>query len=69
MRLQEVGYLCCLAGLAFLGDWRDSCLCSGLIPSVTERSALFVKERRHQTDDAFSTIIGLECVGFAGPVH
>ena len=25
-------------------DWRCSCLCSGLIPSITERSALFVKE-------------------------
>ena len=27
-----------------LGDWRGSCLCSELIPSVTKRSALFVKE-------------------------
>ena len=33
-----------LAGLASLEDWRGSCLCSELIPSVTERSALFVKE-------------------------
>ena len=43
-RLREV---CCprhLAGLASLEDWRCSCLCSELIPSVDERSALFVKE-------------------------
>ena len=40
----EVGYLRYLAGLASLGDWCGSCLCSELIPSVTERSALFVKE-------------------------
>ena len=33
-----------LAGLASLEDWRRSCLCSELIPSVPERSALFVKE-------------------------
>ena len=42
--LQEVGYLRCLADFASLGDWRGSCLCSKLIPSVTERSALFIKE-------------------------
>ena len=42
--LQEVGYLRCLAGLAFLGNWRGSYLCSELIPSVTKRSTLFVKE-------------------------
>ena len=41
--LREVGYLCRLAGLASLGDYRGSCLCSRLIPSVTERSVLFVK--------------------------
>ena len=56
-RLQEVDYLCCLAGLASLGDWRGSCLYSELIPSVTERSALFVKElsfpQTVPTDDAF----------------
>ena len=46
VRLWEVGYLGCLAGVACLGDWRGSCLCSESIPSVTEteRSALFVKE-------------------------
>ena len=44
-RLREVGYLCRLAGLASLRDWRGSCLCSELIPSVTERSVLFVKEQ------------------------
>ena len=30
--------------LLVLGDWRGSCLYSELIPSVTERLALFVKE-------------------------
>ena len=44
MCLQEVGYLRRLAGLASLGDLRGSCLCSELIPSVTEISTLFVKE-------------------------
>ena len=38
-------------------DWRCSNLCSWLIPSVTERSVLFVKELSFQqtapTDDAF----------------
>ena len=57
MRLQEVGYLRCLAGLAFVGDWRGSCLYSELIPSVIERSSLFVKEpsfpQTAPTDDAF----------------
>ena len=33
-----------LAGLASLEDWCYSCLCSELIPTVAERSALFVKE-------------------------
>ena len=42
--LREVGYLHCLAGLASLGDWGGSFLCSELIPSVTEKSVLFVKE-------------------------
>ena len=40
-----------------MGDWRDSCLCSELIPSVIERSALFVKElsfpQTAPTDDVF----------------
>ena len=56
-RLQEVGCRRCLAGLASLGDWCGSCLYSELIPSVTERSALFVKElsfpQTAPTDDAF----------------
>ena len=56
-RLQEVGCRRCLVGLASLGDWRGSCLYSELIPSVTERSALFVKEllfpQTAKTDDAF----------------
>ena len=38
-------------------DWRCSCLCSELIPSVIERSVLFVKElsfpQTAPTDDAF----------------
>ena len=38
-------------------DWRCSCLCFELIPSVTERSALFVKElsfpQTVPTDNAF----------------
>ena len=55
--MQEVGYLRCLAGLASLGDWHGSCLCSELIPSVTKRSTLFVKElsfpQTSPTDDAF----------------
>ena len=63
----------CLVGLAFFGDWRGSCLCSELIPSVTEKSALFVKNcrshRRRQTDDAFSTVTGLKRAGMAGPVR
>ena len=64
MCLREVGYLRCLIGLASLGDWRASCLCFELIPSVTEKSALFVKElsfpHTAPTDDAFSTESGLE---------
>ena len=52
-------------------DWRCSCLCSGLIPSVTERSALFVKElsfpQTAPTDDAFFNRTGLESVGVVGP--
>ena len=54
---REVGYLRCLAGPASLEDWRCSFLCSELIPSVIERSALFVKElsfpQTAPTDDAF----------------
>ena len=68
----EVGYLRRLAGLASLEDWRGSCLCSESISSVTERSALFVKEsshRWHQTDDVFSTETGPERVGISRPVR
>ena len=57
MLLWEVGYPPYQAGLASWKDWHGSCLCSGLIPSVTERSALFVKElsfpQTVPTDDAF----------------
>ena len=57
MRLREVGYPPHQAGLAFWKDWRGSYLYSALIPSVTERSALFVKElsfpQTTPTDDAF----------------
>ena len=57
MRLWEVGYPTHQAGLASWKDWRGSCLCSGLIPSVAERSSLFVKElsfpQTVPTDDAF----------------
>ena len=56
-RRREVGYPRCLAGLASFEDWRCFFLCSELIPSVTERSALFVKElsfpQTAPTDDAF----------------
>ena len=54
---REVDYLRHLASSASLEDWRCSCLYSELIPSVTERSTLFVKElsfpQTTQTDDAF----------------
>ena len=42
--LQGVCYLRRLAGLESLGDWRGSGLCYESIPSVIERSVLFVKE-------------------------
>ena len=42
--LREVGCPHGLTGLASLENWRYSCLCSELIPSVAERSTLFVKE-------------------------
>ena len=52
-------------------DWRCSCLCSGLIPSVTERLALFVKKlsfpQTTPTDDAFFNRNGLERVRVARP--
>ena len=56
-RLREVGCPRRLADLASLEDWHCSCLCFELIPSVAERSALFVKElsfpQTEPTDDAF----------------
>ena len=52
-------------------DWCCSCLCSGLIPSVTEKFALFVKElsfpQTAPTDDVFFNRTGLEFVGVVGP--
>ena len=70
MRFQEVGYPPHQAGLAFWKDWRDSCLYFALIPSVTVRSALFVRNcrshRRRQLMMPFSTEIGLEHVGIVG---
>ena len=54
---QEVCCLRRLGDLAFLADWCCSCLCSGLILSVTEKSVIFVKElsfpQTAPTDDAF----------------
>ena len=54
---REVSYLRRLDGLASLEDWRCSCLCFELIPSVAERSTLFIKElpfpHTVQVDDAF----------------
>ena len=54
--LREVGFPPRLAGLASSEDCRCSCLCYELIPSVTERSALFVNElsfpQTAPTDDA-----------------
>ena len=51
-------------------DWRCSCLCSRLIPSVTERSALFIKElsfpQTAPIDDAFFNRTRLERVGGVG---
>ena len=46
-------------------------MCSGLIPSVIEKSALFVKElsfpQTALTDDAFFNRTGLERAGVIGP--
>ena len=71
MRRWEVGCPRRLVGLASFEDWRCSCLCSELIPSVAERSALFVKElsfpQTVPTDDTFFNRIGIERVGVAGP--
>ena len=68
---REVDYLHRLDGPASLEDWHCSCLCFDLIPSVTERSTLFVKEpsfpQTAPTNDAFFNRTGLEFVGVAGP--
>ena len=68
---REVGCLRRLVGPASLEDWRCSCLCSELIPSVTERSVLFVKElsfpQTTPTDDAFFNRTELKGVGIVGP--
>ena len=52
-------------------DWRCFCSCSGLIPSVTEKSVIFIKElsfpQTTPTDDAFFNQTGLERIGFIGP--
>ena len=70
-RRKEVGCLRRLAGPASLEDWHCFCLCSELIPSVTERSTLFVKElsfpQTALTDDAFFNRTRLERVGGVGP--
>ena len=54
---QEACYLRRLADPGSLADWRCSCLCSELIPSVTEKSVIFIKElsfpQTAPTDDAF----------------
>ena len=67
---REVGYLRRLVGPTSMEDWRCSCLCSELIPSVTERSVLFVKElsfpQTTRTDDTFFNWTGLKRVGVVG---
>ena len=70
---QEACYLRRLADLASLADWHCSCLCFELIPSVTEKSVIFMKElsflQTAPTDDAFFlTGIGMKRVRVAGPV-
>ena len=67
----EVGSLCCLAGPASSDDWHCSCLCSELIPLVTEKSTLFVKElsfpQTALTGDASFNRTGFEHVGVVVP--
>ena len=67
---REVGSLRHLAGPASSDDWLCSCLCFELIPSVTEKSALFVKElsfpQMVPTDEASFNRTGLERVGVVG---
>ena len=54
---QEACYLRRLTGPASSADWRCSCLCSESIPSVTEKSIIFMKElsfpQAAPTDDVF----------------
>ena len=68
---QEVYSLRRLVGPASLVDWRCSCSCSRLIPSVTEKSVIFVKElsfpQTAPTDDAFFNRTGQERVGVVWP--
>ena len=57
---------------ASLANWRWSYLWSELIPSVTEKSVILIKElsfpQTAPTDDAFfSTGTGLERIGVVGP--
>ena len=70
MRLREVGYPPHQAGLAFWKDWRDSCLYSALIPSVPDRSALFVRNcrshRRRQLMMLFQPELGWSVLGSLG---
>ena len=69
---QEV---CCprrLVDPASLADWSCFYLCSELIPSVTEKSVILIKElsfpQTAPTDDAFFSIgTGLERIGVVGP--
>ena len=71
LKHREVGSLRRLAGPASSDDWRCSCLCSELIPSVTKKSALFVMElsvpQTVPTDDASFNRTGLERVVIVGP--
>ena len=64
---REVGYLRRLVDSVSFEDWCCSCLCSELIPSVTERLALFVKElsfpQTTPTDGAFFNQTVLERIG------
>ena len=68
---QEACYLRRLAGPASLADWRCSYSCSELIPSVTEKSVIFIKElsfpQTAPTDDAcFQPELGWSVFGLLG---
>ena len=57
---------------ASLADWCYSCLCSGLIPSVTDESVIFIKElsfpQTAPTDDAFfQPELSWSVLGVVGP--